>query len=176
MRSMAWATRVQALSRLYASHIAPVPQRRRRTRLDLDLTDPADYQRTRAPLPSEARLLIVDRNFALHDHVTELLGRHPVPVDWLSDARVAVDHCQRRRISLVLINTATLELDPYQLCKSIKQSRADQHRTVVIFLATQSFIYNVLEGQRVECDGFLNQPLTDHVLLAVLQKFLRLTD
>lgn len=168
--------RVQALSRLYASHIVPVPELRRGTRLDLDLTDPADYQRMRSPVPSEARLLIVDRNCALRDHVTELLGGHPVSVDWLSDARFAVDHCQCWRISLVLINTVTLEIDPYQLCKSIKQSRAFQHRTVVIFLATQSFVYNVLEGQRAECDGFLNQPLTNHVLLAVLQKFLPLAN
>lgn len=167
--------RVQALSRLDASHIV-VPERRRGTRLDLDLTDPTDYQRIRAAVPSEARLLIVDRNFALRDHMTELSGRHPMSVDWLSDARFAVEHCQCWRISLVLINTATLESDPYQLCKSIKQSRAFQHRTAVIFLAEQSFIYNLLEGQRAECDGFLNHPLTDHVLRTMLQKFLPLAN
>ena len=162
--------RVQALSRLDASHI--VPERRRGTRFDRDLTDPTDYQGIRAPVPSEVRLLIVDRNFALRDHMIELSDSYPMSVDWLSDARFAVEHCQCWRISLVLINTATLEIDPYQLCKSIKQSHSFQHRTAVIFLAEQSFIYNVLEGQRAECDGFLNQPLADHVLQAMLQMFL----
>ncbi|MBV8123773.1 MAG: response regulator, partial [Paucibacter sp.] len=55
------ARRADALARLAASGLPPVPERRLRERLDFDLTDPAEYVAMRRH-GSRGAVLVVDRN------------------------------------------------------------------------------------------------------------------
>ena len=161
--------RADTLSRLEASDVVTVPERRRRNRLDVDLTDPGDYVRMRRP-PVIGGVLIMDKNASLSDYVARLLERRKVLVSWSDDETAALDFCRTSKISLVMINTSTPKVDPYRLCEAIKTNIAE--KATVIFLVGKSFTYDQVLARQVECDGFLNKPVTSNCLVSVFKKFL----
>ncbi|MDB5763345.1 MAG: hypothetical protein JWQ21_2340 [Herminiimonas sp.] len=161
--------RADALSRLEASDVVTVPERRRRDRLDRDSSDRTDYLRMRRP-PLDGGVLIVDRNTVFSDYVAGLLARRNVSVDWADNEFEAIDACRQQKISVVMINTATPKVDSYRLCETIKTQIAE--RATVIFLVGQSFIYDQARARGAGCDGFLNKPLNNNHLISVLKKFL----
>jgi CheY-like chemotaxis protein len=163
--------RADALSRLEASDVVAVPERRRRDRLDLDLTDPAEYARMRAKIPEDGLVLVIDRTSALRDYLSDLLQRQGVPVVWANDEMKAVDICKQQSVSVVMINTSTPGVDPYRLCWAIKEKDAPV-RVAVIFLISKPFAYDAEQAAYVGADGFLNKPLASHHLISVLKKFL----
>lgn len=165
--------RADALSRLEASGVITVPERRRRNRLDLDLTDPAEYEKMRVRILSDGEVLVVDKNPALRDYLSDLLVRHQVPVVWAGGEVEAVELCKRQPISVVLINTSTPGVEPYRLCRTIKEKDSPVKITV-IFLVRKPFVYDVQQAHYAGADGFLNKPLASHHLITALKKFLPL--
>lgn len=163
--------RADTLSRLEASDIVKVPERRRRDRLDLDLTDPAVYEKMRAKVPTKGAVLIVDRKPAFRDYLADLLANRDLPVAWAGDEVRAVELCKQQPVAMVMINTSTPGVDPYRLCWAIKEKNSPV-RTVVIFLVSKPFVYDVEQAKYVGAEGFLNKPLASHHLISVLQKFL----
>lgn len=166
--------RRQALSRLNAASQIMVPERRRRNRLDLDLTDPAEYLRMRAaPVPSR-NVLLVDRTPAFRDVLADTVKSYGITVDWAATAEAALAAFSDWRHALVLINTATPAIHPYRLCNDIKQ-QAGASRSAVVLLTDKAFGYDRIEAKVVNCDGFLEKPLLSHQFLPVLNKFLPLS-
>ncbi|MGH8809668.1 MAG: response regulator [Noviherbaspirillum sp.] len=163
--------RADALSRLEASDIVTVPERRRRPRLDLDLTDPAEYEKMRAKIPENGAVLVVDKSPALRDYLSDLLARQKVTVAWVNDEMQAVEFCKRQAAAVVMINTSTPDIDPYRLCWVIKEKDAPV-KTAVIFLVSKPFVYDRQQARYVGVEGFLNKPLASRHLVAVLKKFL----
>ena len=163
--------RADALSRLGASGVVTVPERRRRDRVDLDLTDPGVYARMRAKLPVNGGILIVDKNPAFRTYVSDLLMRHNMPVAWAGDEARATDMCGQQSVAVVMINTATPGIDPYRLCKAIKQATRVE-KTTVILLVSLPVDYDVELARSAGVDGYLNKPVASHHLLTVLKKFL----
>ena len=163
--------RADALSRLNASEMVSVSERRRRDRLDLDLTDPSEYSRMRAHLPDDVGVLIIDKSPAIHSYLAERLMRYNMPVAWVNDEARAADLCRQRSMAVVMINTSTPGIDPYRLCKAIKQAGRIE-KTTVIFLVGKPFVYDSELAREAGADGFLEKPLTSSQLLAALKKFL----
>lgn len=163
--------RADALSRLDASGVVTVPERRRRDRVDLDLTDPRDYARMRAKLPVNGGILIVDKNPAFRSYLSDLLMRHNMPVAWAGDEAKAAAMCGQQSMAVVMINTATPDIDPYRLCKAIKQATRVE-KTTVIFLVSKPVVYDSELARSAGVDGYLNKPVASHHLLTVLRKFL----
>lgn len=164
--------RADALSRLQASDVVSVPERRRRDRLDIDLTDPEEYKNMRrGPLVGD--VLIVDKTPVFCQYVGEMLARHNIKVEWASDEAKAIELCQQQNIAVVMINTSTPEVDPYSLCAAIKKNSATK-KTVVIFLVGKPFIYDSARARTADSDGLLNKPLSVNHLLSVFRKFLPL--
>jgi CheY-like chemotaxis protein len=161
--------RADALSRLEASDLVTVPERRRKDRLDLDLTDPSEYGRMRRP-PVVGGVLVIDKNAVLADYVAELLIRRKIPVWWTSDEASAIGMCKQQKMSIVITNTSTPGVDPYRLCETVKAEIAD--RVAVIFLVGKTFTYDTEQARRVGCEGFLSKPLTSSHLVSALKKFL----
>jgi hypothetical protein len=62
--------RADALSRLDASAVVSVAERRRRDRLDVDLTDPSEYPQMRTRLPDDIGVLIVDKSPAIQSYLS----------------------------------------------------------------------------------------------------------
>jgi CheY-like chemotaxis protein len=162
--------RADALSRLEASDIVTVPERRRRNRLDVDLTDPGVYLSMRRK-PVQGGVLVVDKTPALRDYLDKILSKKSMPVEWADTEDIAASICRQQKISTVLINTSTPNVDPYRLCDMIKKWNPDE-KTTVIFLVGKNFSYDPNRARHVGYDGFLNKPLASHHLLSVLKKFL----
>ncbi|HEX7634437.1 MAG TPA: response regulator [Noviherbaspirillum sp.] len=165
--------RADALSRLEASNVVMVPERRRRNRLDLDLTDPAEYEKMRAKVQDNGVVLVIDKNPALRDHLAGLLARQNVRIAWGSDEMKAAELCNRQPAAVVLINTSTPDVDPYRLCRTIKTRNASL-RIAVVFLISKPFVYDLQQANDAGADGFLNKPLASHHLISVLKKFMPL--
>lgn len=165
--------RADALSRLEASDIVTVPERRRRNRLDVDLTDPAEYEKMRAKVPDNGLVLVIDKNSALRDYLSDLLARQQVKVAWADDETKAVDICQQHPVAVVMINTSTPGVDPYRLCWAIKEKDAPV-RIAVVFLVSKPFAYDLEQARYVGADGFLNKPLASQHMISVLKKFMPL--
>jgi CheY-like chemotaxis protein len=164
--------RADALSRLEASDVVRVPERRRRDRVDLDLTDPAEYERMRARVAGNGAILVVDKNRAFCDFLAGLLARHNIPVGFAGDEATAIEACRQQPVSVVLINTSTPEVDPYRLCWGVKE-RESLTKTTVIFLVGKQFAYDSVHARNVGVEGFLSKPVSSHHLLSVLKKFLQ---
>jgi CheY-like chemotaxis protein len=166
--------RADALSRLEASDVISVPERRRRDRVDLDLTDPAEYERMRARVPTRGMVVVVDKNHAFRDFLSELLMRFQISVEWAGDEATAVDLCRQHPTAVVMINTSTPGIDPYRLCWAIKEKEVPA-KIAVIFLVGKPFIYDSGHARSVGAEGFLNKPLSSHQVLRVLKKFMPLS-
>jgi CheY-like chemotaxis protein len=166
--------RAQALAGLDAAGIVPVPERRRRDRVDLDITDPADYVRMRVQSQRKGGVLIVDKGPAFHQLVAETLVRHNVAVAWAGNEVKAVELCLQGNISAVIINTSTPGVDPYRLSQLIRKPGADPNM-VVICLVGKPFLYDQVRANSAGMNGFLNKPITSAMLLSTLMKFLPLS-
>lgn len=165
--------RADALSRLEASDVVMVPERRRRDRLDLDLTDPAEYEKMRAKVPDDGVVLVIDKSPALRDYLADVLARQNVRVAWASDEMKAAKLCNQQPVAVVMINTSTPGVDPYRLCRTIK-ARNSSLRIAVVFLISKPFVYDLQQANDAGADGFLNKPLANHHLISVLKKFMPL--
>ncbi len=163
--------RADALSKLEASDIVTVPERRRRDRLDLDLRDPAEYERMRAKLPENGMVLVVDKNPALSDHLKKMVARYQLMVDWVNDETDAVAVCKRQSVAILIVNTSTANIDAYRLCRTVKDNQPGL-KIAVIFLTGQNFSYDLARAREAGADGYLTKPLVSHHLLSALKKFL----
>lgn len=164
--------RADALSRLEAATLVAVPERRRKTRLDLDLTDPAEYARMRTSPPQEKAVLMVDRNAAARDWLAGILGNRQsgIVIDRSADEAGALEACRKRAYSAVLVNTSAKEIDPYRLCWAIKEKAVT--KTAVVLLLGPGMEYDGSKAAQVGADGFLVKPVAAHHMLHVLKKFI----
>ena len=165
-------SRAAALARITARGLPLLPERRRRQRLDVDLTNPAVYAARRREPPKGA-VLIIDKGGAFRDHVAKLLGARRLSVEWTDSASTAVRLCDETPVALVLVNTSTPGIDPYQLCAEIK-SLAEATRIAVVFLVGASFAYDSVRARAAGVRGMLDKPIADRHLVATLKKLLSL--
>ncbi|HEY8023151.1 MAG TPA: response regulator [Burkholderiaceae bacterium] len=163
--------RADTLSRLEAASIVAVPERRRADRVHIDLTDPSEYERMRTRGKSEGGILIIDKNPAFREYVSDLLLRYSLPIAWASTQNKASDQCEANEYSVVLVNTSTPGIDPYDLCEEIKLVSAVRN-PAVIFLVSKPFVYDVERARDAKVDGYMNKPIASHHLMAVLKKFM----
>ena len=150
-------------------------ERRRRERLDLDLTDPSEYERMRAKAPQIDRILVVDQYSTFRDDLALTMAAYVVPVEWAGDAASAAEVYVQQPISVVLINPRLPDLDPYFFCMQIKHRHQGQgHRISVIFLIEEGFSYDHELARQAGCDGFLMRELGQPQIFMALSKFLSL--
>jgi CheY-like chemotaxis protein len=158
-----------------AALVSNVPERRRRERLDLDLTDPQEYERMRNKAPQSDRILVIDNQSTFRDDLAMAMAHHVVPVEWAGSPDAAAEVYTRLSISVVLINPRLAQIDPYELCSSIKLQHK-KTRVAVVFLSDKDFSYDQARASEAGCDGFLNRHLEQPQILLALGKFLSMRD
>lgn len=163
--------RNEAMAQLTARGLPLLTERRRSPRLDLDVTDPAEYA-ARRKAPPTGMVLVVDKSAALRDHLTTLMGPR-VTIEWTDTAAGAVEFCDSRPVSLVLVNTSAPAIDPYGLTGAIK-SRKGGERTAVVLLVGSSFHYHSVRAKSVGVRGILDKPVADRHFVATFKKLLSL--
>ena len=161
--------RNEAQAQLTARGLPFITERRRKARLDLDVTDPADYHKRRKPPPRGA-VLIVDKGGALRDHMARLMGE-ATPIEWTDSPVAALKLCEETVVSLVMINTSMPTLDPYSLTASIKAQRGGE-RVAVVLLVGASFHYHPARARAAGVRGILDKPVADRHLVGTLKKLM----
>ncbi|MDY0961500.1 response regulator [Massilia sp. CFBP9026] len=166
-------TRVQVLVQQSTRTVRRVlAERRRRPRLAPDCETPAFYTRLRRG-PVDGAVLIVDKECQLRNQVARVLGPRRVPVEWTDSLCAAVRLCDETPVSLVLINTAAVGIEPYEVCSSIKSQDGAQ-RTPVVFLVEQSFHYDSARARRAGARGLLTTPVAGRHWMLTFQKLMDL--
>lgn len=170
------ARRAQALARLAASgQGAPLVERRRQPRLDIDLSElqgGSAHAIRRRPPPAGA-ILIVDKGGAFRDHVAKVVGARRLPVEWTDSAGAAVALCDETPVSLLMINTATPQVDPYRLCATVK-GLPSAARTAVVFLVARNYPYDAARARAAGVRGLLDKPVADRHLYSAITKLMSL--
>ncbi len=164
--------RADALSRITAAGLPAVPERRRRERLDFDLTDPSEYEAMRKD-QAPGSVLCVDKSGVFRDHLLRLLEPNHVMVEWTDSAATAVQLCGQGQVSVVMVNTSTPGIEPYGLCRSIK-GLDNGSKIAVVFLVNSAFPYESAKARRAGVRGLLDKPVADRHLLASLKRLLSL--
>jgi CheY-like chemotaxis protein len=165
--------RADALSKITAAGWPSLPERRRRERIDFDLTDPTVYT-SRRRAPPDGAILIVDEGAAMGELVVKLLGKRKVPVAWTDNGATALRMCGEHPVSVVLINVATARIDAYGLCASIK-ALPNGTKMAVVLLVDRQFKYDPARARKAGVRGLLDKPVADRHLVGTLQKLLSLT-
>jgi CheY-like chemotaxis protein len=160
------------LAQMKVAGVPCVTERRRRPRLDLDVTDPAEYVQRRRTPPGGA-VLIIDKHAALRDHVAKLFGARKLSIEWTDSPSTAVRLCEETPVSVVIINTSTPGIDPYGLSAAIK-ARPGAQRIAVVLLVNPAFAYNSARARAAGVRGLLDKPVADRHLLSALKKLLSL--
>jgi CheY-like chemotaxis protein len=163
--------RADALSRLQASDIVIVPERRRRDRFGVERLDPSEYEKMRGKPPVEGRVVVVDKNPVFSNHVRELLALRDIPVTWTDKEARAIELSREEPAAMVLINTSTPDIDPYHLCQSIK-ARAVSPRATIILLLGKPYVYDAVRARNTGVEGYMNKPLSVQHLTSLFKKFL----
>lgn len=164
--------RAEAQGHLTSRGLPFLTERRRRPRLDLDVTDPKEYARRRKPPPKGA-VLIVDKAAALRDHMDKLMGEGKLSIEWTDSAATAVRLCEETPVSLVLVNTSTPGIDPYGLTAAIKAQRGGE-RIAVVLLIGSAFHYHSPRAKAAGVRGVLDKPVADRHLVAIMKKLMSL--
>jgi CheY-like chemotaxis protein len=164
--------RADAASLIAAHGMPAIVERRRRERIDFDLTDPAQYRRMRRA-PERGALLMVDVSGAACAHVAQLLAKYHIAAAWVDGVAAAIFACRERPVSLILINTSTPGVDAYQLCAAVKALETAT-RTTVVFLIDAAFGYDPQRARAAGAEGTLERPVADQHLLAAIQKIMAL--
>ena len=164
--------RAQALALLSARGLAPVIERRRHPRLELDVGETLPQQQRRQQRPAGA-ILIVDKGGAFRDHVAKVLGARRLPVEWTDSAGAALRLCDETLVSVLMINTSTPQVDPYRLCADVKCLPAAQ-RTAVLLLIGPNFSYDAPRGREAGVRGVLDKPVADRHLCSAIRKLMSL--
>lgn len=161
------------LTTLSAYSAISVHERRRHKRLDLDLTEPAVYERMRQQPMAKGGILIVDKDTHFREYVAGIMDAYGVPVTLASDERSALLLDGNNQHALTMINTSTPDVDPYRLCEGLKRQNSGL-KTAVILLVDRSFEYKLGLGHKVRCEGFLVKPLSRRLVLKTIRKFMQL--
>jgi CheY-like chemotaxis protein len=164
------ARRAEVLAGLSASGQSMVPERRRRERLDLDLTEPTVYERMRKPR-REGAVLCVDANAQFSEQLAQSLKQFGIPVLWAVDGVAALAICRQQAVAVVLLDFASPIIDHYLLCA---QLRSEEAQPEVVFLAHSAHDYDSTRGRAAGAAGMLDKPLAEHQVKSVLRKFMRL--
>jgi CheY-like chemotaxis protein len=162
--------RAEAQVQLTSRGLPLLTERRRKPRLDLDITDPAEYIKRRKAPPTGA-VLIIDKSAALRDHLDQLTGPGRMAIEWTDSAATALRLCEETSVSLVLINTSTPVIDPYGLTAAIKSQRGGQ-RIAVVLLVGPNFHFHAVRARAAGVRGMLDKPVADRHLIALLKKLL----
>ncbi|WP_028104510.1 response regulator [Pseudoduganella violaceinigra] len=162
--------RADLLAGLAACGQPLAPERRRRERLDLDLTEPAVYERMRKPR-REGAVLCVDANAHFSEQLAQSLTHFGTAVLWAVDGVAALAICRKRPVAVVLLDFAAPIIDHYLLCA---QLRGEETHPDVVFLVQSAHDYDITRGRAAGAAGMLDKPLAESQIQATLRKFMRL--
>jgi CheY-like chemotaxis protein len=164
--------RAEVIAQYTERGLPEVPDRRRRKRPDFDLTDPAVYIAMRKTVQPGA-VLIVDRDALVREHLARLMAAQRLKIEWTDSAATALRLCDETGVSLVLVNTATAQVDPYDLCAAIKGLDGGI-RIAVVLLVSGAHPYDPIRARAAGVRGMLDTPVADRHLSSVLKRLLSL--
>ena len=119
--------------------------------------------------PRPLRILVVEDNRASRVLMQKMLGRLGHDVTLAEDGQVAIDAMAANEFDLVLMDLQMPVLDGLSAAREIKRRTKDQdRRPLMVALTAQALKSDRRAAEEAGFDGFLEKPLVDEELAAIL--------
>jgi two-component system, cell cycle response regulator len=118
------------------------------------------------------RVLVVDDSLPVRKFMEAKLAPFGFSVDYAETGEQAVEFTSEKRYTCVFLDVILPGMDGYQVCKSIKSTRAGKSATKVVMLTSKSSPFDKIRGTMAGCDAYLTKPVDEEALLAAIAKFI----
>lgn len=165
------------LFRLTAHHLEAVLAAARATELDqqrLQALAELDVESgNRAPTFPNARILLVDDDVEMREHVARLLRREGATVKSIADGPTALEAARSEPFELAILGVSSFASSGFWLLRALKGDPKLKH-IAVILVSGRAGEETLLEGLRAGADDYLVQPFSTRELIARTRTHLEL--
>jgi adenylate cyclase len=133
--------------------------------------EPAPVAPVRAAPSKRHRVMVIDDSALTCEYLRQGLGPHGYDVETYTDPRAAADHAEANPPSAILCDLQMPELDGIQLCRRLKQSRAQS--VPVILLTARDGDSERVAGLRAGADDFVGKTASMDEIHARIETVIR---
>jgi two-component system, cell cycle response regulator len=120
--------------------------------------------------------MVVDDSVTIRRQVELALRMHDVEAACADTGESAMALLATRQFDLIFLDVVLPDgADGYQICRSIKKSKAHKD-TPVIMLTGRSSPFDRVRGSLAGCNAYLTKPVENHTFNAILKKYLKTPD
>ncbi|MFH5837096.1 response regulator transcription factor [Proteiniclasticum sp. C24MP] len=117
------------------------------------------------------RILLVEDDPAIVTNLVDILKREGFLVDTASGQRIALEHMEKEKYDLCLLDISLEEGNGFAVCRAIKE----KEDTPVIFLTASGDEYSVVAGFDMGADDYVKKPFRPRELISRIRNVLRRT-
>jgi twitching motility two-component system response regulator PilG len=116
-------------------------------------------------------VLVADDSIATQKLFELALGREGYQVIAVGSGADALDHVKQKKPDIAFIDAIMPDLDGYQVCKTLKQTKEFSNLPVVLLAGTFED-FDEKKGQQVGADAILNKPCAANLLVSKVKELL----
>lgn len=117
------------------------------------------------------KILLVEDDPAIVTNLVDILKREGFSVDTASGQRIALEHIEKEKYDLCLLDISLKEGNGFAVCRAIKE----KEDTPVIFLTASGDEYSVVAGFDMGADDYVKKPFRPRELISRIRNVLRRT-
>lgn len=117
------------------------------------------------------KILLVEDDPAIVTNLVDILKREGFSVDTASGQRIALEHMEKEKYDLCLLDISLKEGNGFAVCRAIKE----KEDTPVIFLTASGDEYSVVAGFDMGADDYVKKPFRPRELISRIRNVLRRT-
>lgn len=118
------------------------------------------------------RVLVVEDDAPVREHVAEMLRRNGMEVEELGDGQAAIERTGRGGIDLILLDAVMPRLGGFEACRIIKATTQEVFLPIVL-VTVRNDTQSRVEGLRMGADDYIGKPFDERELMARVNALLR---
>jgi twitching motility two-component system response regulator PilG len=118
------------------------------------------------------RALVVDDSLTARKQLSTVLARAQIVSDIVEAGEEALERIDNNHYDIILLDVVMPGVSGYEVCRTIKRSKASKH-TPVIMLTGKSSPFDKVKGKLSGCDSYLTKPVKLTEFKKTLEKCLK---
>ena len=120
---------------------------------------------------TKQKIMVVEDDACLLKLESIILNHHGYQVCEMSNGREALNCIEKEMPDLVLLDVMMPGVDGFEVCRQIKANPLTSHIPVILLTACKR-AGDILKGEEVKADRYLNKPFKSEVVLEAIHSFL----